>query len=189
MEEAGARQETVTEEDGVASQRSREKEEEDREEKDNNVPKKDEEKLNDVNMKEDDKEEDGKESGTRVELQSTSSQPKSTYHPVRLPGSQPPPPPPPPPLPYTEPHWSGLPTQPFSLTVIKNGSVVEEIDISTKPFLVRHGMCTVRMYVYTCTCTLCGDNNCCCKNWGQVSIMLIIWRYMLAYFVLECTCA
>ena len=143
--------ETVTEEeDGVVSQRGTEKEEEVREEKKNDIPREDDEKLNDVNMKEDDKEEEGKEPGARVELHSASSQPKRTSHPVRLPGPQPlppPPPPPPPRLPYTEPHWSGLPTQPFSLTVIKNGSVAQEIDISTKPFLVRHEICTV--------CTVC----------------------------------
>ena len=46
------------------------------------------------------------------------------------------PPPPTPELPYTEPHWSGPPSQSYSLTVIKSGSVLEEIDISNKPFLV-----------------------------------------------------
>ena len=48
------------------------------------------------------------------------------------------PPPPTPDLPYTEPHWSGCPSQSYSLTVIKSGSVLEEIDLSTKPFLVLH---------------------------------------------------
>ena len=40
-------------------------------------------------------------------------------------------------LPYTEPHWSGAPTDPYYLTVIKSGSVIEEVDISSKPFQVR----------------------------------------------------
>ena len=39
-------------------------------------------------------------------------------------------------LPYTEPHWSGAPSQSYYLTVIKSGSVVEEINISNKPFQV-----------------------------------------------------
>ena len=39
-------------------------------------------------------------------------------------------------LPYTEPHWSGTPSQSYYLTVIKSGSVVEEIGISNKPFQV-----------------------------------------------------
>ena len=46
------------------------------------------------------------------------------------------PPPPTPDLPYTEPHWSGPPSQRYSLTVIKSGSLLEEIDLSNKPFLV-----------------------------------------------------
>ncbi|CAI8030803.1 Kanadaptin [Geodia barretti] len=46
------------------------------------------------------------------------------------------PPPPTPDLPYTEPHWSGPPSQRYSLTVIKSGSLLEEIDLSHKPFLV-----------------------------------------------------
>ena len=42
-----------------------------------------------------------------------------------------------PPLPYTVPHWSGDPGgQPFSLSVIKNGRIIEEIDISQKPYVV-----------------------------------------------------
>ena len=41
-----------------------------------------------------------------------------------------------PPLPYTEPHWSASPTEPYFLSVIKNGTVVQEINISTKPFHV-----------------------------------------------------
>ena len=46
------------------------------------------------------------------------------------------PPPPIPDLPYTEPHWSGPPGQDYSLTVIKSGTVQDEIDLSSKPFLV-----------------------------------------------------
>lgn len=42
----------------------------------------------------------------------------------------------PPSLPYTEPHWSGVPSLRYFLTVIKSGSVVEEVDISNKPFQV-----------------------------------------------------
>ena len=45
-------------------------------------------------------------------------------------------PPPPPSLPYTEPHWSGAPSQSYYLTVIKSGSVMEEVNISNKPFQV-----------------------------------------------------
>ena len=41
-----------------------------------------------------------------------------------------------PPLPYTEPGWSQPPTEPYTLTVIKNGAVVQELDISRKPFHV-----------------------------------------------------
>lgn len=41
-----------------------------------------------------------------------------------------------PPLPYTEPHWSTSPIEPYFLSVIKNGTVVQEINISTKPFHV-----------------------------------------------------
>lgn len=39
-------------------------------------------------------------------------------------------------LPYTEPQWSGPPSEAFSLTVIKNGTVIQEIPIGTKPYLV-----------------------------------------------------
>lgn len=42
----------------------------------------------------------------------------------------------PPSVPYTEPHWSGVPSRRYFLTVIKSGSVVEEVDISNKPFQV-----------------------------------------------------
>ena len=45
--------------------------------------------------------------------------------------------PPPISLPYTEPHWSGaLPSSPYLLSVIKNGTIIQEIDISKKPFHV-----------------------------------------------------
>ena len=55
------------------------------------------------------------------------------------------PPPPTPDLPYTEPHWSGRPSQGHSLTVIKSGSVLEEIALSAKPFLVclHHRLCAI----------------------------------------------
>lgn len=39
-------------------------------------------------------------------------------------------------LPYTEPHWSGVPSLRYFLTVIKSGSVMQEVDISNKPFQV-----------------------------------------------------
>lgn len=39
-------------------------------------------------------------------------------------------------LPYSEPRWSSPPTEPYSLTVIKNGTVVQEVDISRKAFHV-----------------------------------------------------
>lgn len=39
-------------------------------------------------------------------------------------------------LPYTEPHWSGTPTEPYFLSVIKNGIVNQRVDISKKPFHV-----------------------------------------------------
>eukprot|EP00731_Ephydatia_muelleri_P009500 Em0005g86a len=39
-------------------------------------------------------------------------------------------------LSYIEPRWSGKPTSPHSLTVIKNGAVVDEIDLSEKPYHV-----------------------------------------------------
>lgn len=41
-----------------------------------------------------------------------------------------------PPLPYTEPHWSASPPKPYILTVIKQGTVVEELPLSEKPFHV-----------------------------------------------------
>ena len=39
-------------------------------------------------------------------------------------------------LSYAEPHWSGVPSDPFFLTVIKNGRVIQEVDISCKAFQV-----------------------------------------------------
>lgn len=51
-------------------------------------------------------------------------------------------------LPYTEPHWSGVPSLRFFLTVIKSGSVVEEVDISNKPFQVCHTLLMVETRVY-----------------------------------------
>ena len=39
-------------------------------------------------------------------------------------------------LPYTEPHWSGAPLEPFTLSVIKHGTVVHEINVSVKAFHV-----------------------------------------------------
>ena len=39
-------------------------------------------------------------------------------------------------VPYNEPQWSGLPVEPHTLTVIKNGTVVQEVNVSTKAFHV-----------------------------------------------------
>lgn len=52
-------------------------------------------------------------------------------------------------LPYTEPHWSGVPSHHYYLTVIKSGSIIEEIDISSKPFQVG-SFSFVEMCVHTC---------------------------------------
>ena len=41
-----------------------------------------------------------------------------------------------PPLPYHEPLWSGLPEEPSSLEVIKNGALINEIDLTEKSFFV-----------------------------------------------------
>ena len=42
-----------------------------------------------------------------------------------------------PPLPYTVPHWSGdIPDQPVSLSIIKNGTIIGEVDISNKPYVL-----------------------------------------------------
>lgn len=51
------------------------------------------------------------------------------------------------PLPYKEPKWSGLPTCKYSFEVLKNGGIIETIDLSTKPFIVfgRLGTCDVPM--------------------------------------------
>ena len=57
--------------------------------------------------------------------------------------------PPTPEMPYTEPHWSGPPSQRYFLTVIKSGSVLDEIDLSNKPFVVQciHSL----NRIYACT--------------------------------------
>lgn len=39
-------------------------------------------------------------------------------------------------LPYNEPHWSGAPLEPFTLSVIKHGTVIQEINVSMKAFHV-----------------------------------------------------
>ena len=54
----------------------------------------------------------------------------------------------PPPVPYTVPHWSGpQPSRPFSLSVIKSGTIIEEVDISEKPYVVfgRLSTCDVHL--------------------------------------------
>jgi pSer/pThr/pTyr-binding forkhead associated (FHA) protein len=43
---------------------------------------------------------------------------------------------PPPPLPYNEPTWSSIPTNPYVLTVIKNGTIIQTAQLSQKPFHV-----------------------------------------------------
>ena len=43
---------------------------------------------------------------------------------------------PPPTINYQAPEWSGPAIHPFAFEVIKNGSVTEEIDLSSKPFLL-----------------------------------------------------
>ncbi len=37
---------------------------------------------------------------------------------------------------YIEPHWSATPTEPYFLSVIKTGTLINEISISDKPFVV-----------------------------------------------------
>ena len=54
-------------------------------------------------------------------------------------------------LPYTEPHWSGTPPHQYYLTVIKSGSVVEEIDVSHKPFQVSNKCIFMQAY---CVCNV-----------------------------------
>jgi len=39
-------------------------------------------------------------------------------------------------LPYKEPSWSGIPDELYSLEVLKNGSIVSTIDLTSKPFHV-----------------------------------------------------
>lgn len=41
-----------------------------------------------------------------------------------------------PPLPYNEPTWSATPQAPYVLTVIKNGTIIEAIQLSHKPYHV-----------------------------------------------------
>jgi len=56
--------------------------------------------------------------------------------------------PPPPPIDYTEPEDAALPTAPFSLEVIKNGVVVEVLELPpTKTYVIvgRLPMCDVPM--------------------------------------------
>lgn len=51
------------------------------------------------------------------------------------------------PVPYKEPKWSGLPNFSYSFEVLKSGAIVENIDLSTKPFHVfgRLGNCDIVM--------------------------------------------
>ena len=44
--------------------------------------------------------------------------------------------PPPPSLPYTEPTWSSLPSESYSLSVIKQGTILQDVQLSSKPFHV-----------------------------------------------------
>ena len=43
---------------------------------------------------------------------------------------------PPPPLPYNEPSWSSTPSSPHVLTVIKNGTIIQTIELAHKPYHV-----------------------------------------------------
>jgi pSer/pThr/pTyr-binding forkhead associated (FHA) protein len=55
---------------------------------------------------------------------------------------------PPPAINYTAPKWSGEPVHPFAFEVIKNGSVVETLDVSSKPFLLigrQEDVCDIAM--------------------------------------------
>ncbi len=56
---------------------------------------------------------------------STNSVPSSSSTPT---------PPPPPSLPYNEPTWSAVPHEPYSLSIIKHGTIVQEVKLSDKPF-------------------------------------------------------
>ncbi|XP_046383270.1 kanadaptin [Ischnura elegans] len=49
------------------------------------------------------------------------------------------------PIPYTEPTWSSLLEEPYSLEVLKSGAIIENVDLSSKPFFVfgRQSNCDV----------------------------------------------
>ncbi|KAK7791176.1 hypothetical protein R5R35_005383 [Gryllus longicercus] len=51
------------------------------------------------------------------------------------------------PLPYKEPKWSGIPNDLYKFEVLKNGSIVETIDLSSKPYFVfgRLTQCDIQM--------------------------------------------
>ncbi|XP_071441508.1 kanadaptin [Hetaerina americana] len=51
------------------------------------------------------------------------------------------------PIPYREPSWSSLLEEPYSLEVLKSGSIIETIDLSSKPFFVfgRQSNCDVQL--------------------------------------------
>ena len=40
----------------------------------------------------------------------------------------------PPPLPYTEPTWSSTPSEPYVLTVIKTGTIIQTVQLSNQPY-------------------------------------------------------
>nr|CAD7410124.1 unnamed protein product [Timema poppensis] len=40
------------------------------------------------------------------------------------------------PLPYKEPKWSGLPTIPYSIEILKSGKIIDNINLDLKPFYV-----------------------------------------------------
>ena len=55
---------------------------------------------------------------------------------------------PPPKVNYTPPEWSAAPTHPFRLEVIKNGAVVESVDVSNKAFVLigrQEDVCDIAM--------------------------------------------
>ena len=64
--------------------------------------------------------------------ETTLEQTQQKQHVQKLKGATPPSPA----VPYNEPQWSGVPVEPHTLTVIKNGTVVQEVNVSTKPFQV-----------------------------------------------------
>ena len=70
----------------------------------------------------------------RTKPEASSSEEKTAEE--RESGEAPSPLPPTPSLPYNEPIWSSVPAQQYSLSVIKHGTIVQEVQLSDKPFHV-----------------------------------------------------